>query len=82
MLFQYSIEGVEWILGLGIMFGLAFLMNQLTYKDMDTFFIYLTIFNAFMVWCELLPLWTLIISLIILTVIIYLEIKNKQKGVD
>lgn len=82
MLLQYSIEGSEWILGIGIMFGVAFLLNQLTYKETDTFLIFLTIFNSFMVWCELLPLWTLILCLIITTIIIYIEIKNNNnKGV-
>lgn len=63
------------------MFGLAFLMNQLTFEELNTFFIYLTIFNSFMVWCELLPLWTLIVCLIITTIIIYIEIKTKRSGV-
>lgn len=81
MLLQYSIEGVEWILGLGLMFGLAFFLNCLTYNEMDSFLIFLTIFDAFMVWCQLLPLWTLIVCLIITTIIIYLEIKSKGNGV-
>lgn len=80
MIFQYSIEGSEWIIGLGIMFGLAFVMNYLTYNDLPTFLIFLAIFNAFMVWCEFLPAWTLIVNLIILTMLIYVQVSEKSKG--
>ena len=75
LLYSFSIAGYEWILGLGIMFGLSFVMNYLTYNDMGTFVAFLTIFNAFMVLCGLLPSWTLIISLIISVVMIFIQIK-------
>ena len=78
MFFQYPIEGTEWIIGIGLMFGLAFVLSYLTYKDLPTFFIFLTIFNAFMVWSEFLPIWTLIICLIVLVIIVYIEIKGKE----
>ncbi|QYW08119.1 hypothetical protein 15570_00022 [Lokiarchaeota virus WyrdV1] len=78
MLLQYSIVGFEWIIGLGLAFGLAFFLNYLTYNDLPTFFIFLTIFDAFMVWVDFLPLWTLVICLIILTVIAYTSVKGKE----
>lgn len=76
MLLQ-SIVGFEWVLGLGIMVGLALILNYLTYKDNVAFFIYLTIFAGFMVWAELLPMWTLIICIMILTTIIYMQLKSQ-----
>lgn len=78
MLFQYSLEGTEWIIGIGIAFGLAFIFSYLTYKDLPTFFVFLTIFDGFMVWCDFLPMWTLIICLIVLVIIAYIEIKGKE----
>ena len=77
MLFQYSIDGIEWIIGVAVMFGLAFALNYLTYNDLPTFFIFLTIFDAFMVWCEYLPSWTLILNLIILIIIMFVQLKSK-----
>lgn len=59
------------------MFGLAILFTYFTYKDVKTFFIFLTIFNAFVVWGGLLDLWTLIVNIIILCLII---IQTFKKG--
>ena len=81
MLLQFTIAGFEWVLGLGIMFGLALVMNYLTYKDNSAFFIYLTIFCSFMVWGGLLPLWVLVVCIMILTIILYMQLKS-QRGSD
>jgi len=82
LLYQFDVFGFEWILGIGIMFGLAFVMTALTFNSMTCFFVWLTIFNAFVVWAALLPLWTLILCIVILTVVIYFEINDKGKGVS
>ena len=78
MLLQYSIFGFEWIIGIGLAFGLALVLNYLTYNDLETFFIFLTVFIAFMVWVDFLPLWTVIICLIVLIVIAYTNVKRKE----
>lgn len=80
MLFQLSMVGFEWILGVGIMFGLAFVMNVLTFDSMSSFFIWLTIFCAIVVWADLLPLWVLILCILVLTAIMYFESKNRGSG--
>lgn len=67
----------DWLLGIAIMFGLALTLNSMTFKDMKGFFIFLTIFNAFVVYGNLLPLWTLILNLILLITILYKEINQK-----
>jgi hypothetical protein len=77
MLLQFEMVGYEWMIALGLMFGLAFVMNLITFDSMSSFFIWLTIFNAIVVWGGLLPLWTLVLCLILLTVVIYFEMKNK-----
>jgi len=79
-LYQFDISGFEWMLGIGIMFGLALVMTILTFNNLSCFFVWLTIFNAFVVWAGLLPLWTLILCIVILTVVIYFEAINKNGG--
>ena len=81
MFFQFEITGFEWILGIGLAFGLALIFTQLTYKSFSCFLVWLTIFDCFAVWGGLLPLWTVILCLILLIIIMYLEIKNKG-GID
>jgi hypothetical protein len=78
MLLQFEMVGYEWMIALGLMFGLAFVMNLITFNNMSSFFIWLTIFNAIVVWGNLLPLWTLVLCLILLTVVIYSEMRGKR----
>lgn len=66
----------DWILGLGLAFGLAFFFNHITYKTIISFFAYFTIFIAFMVWIDFLPIWSLIINIMVLIIVIYIEIKQ------
>ncbi len=65
------------ILGLAIMFALAMLMTMLTNKDLETFFVFLTIFSAFAVWSGLIPLWITVVCIIILVLIIIDTSKRK-----
>lgn len=67
---------LSWILGIGIMFGLALVMAKLTFNDIESFFIFLTIFSGFVVWSGLLPLWILITNLIILVLLIANRVKK------
>lgn len=64
------------MMGIGIMFGLALLFSYLTFRDVETFFIWLTIFCGFVVWGGLLPLWVLVLDLIILVLIIANNVKQ------
>ena len=81
MIFQIPIADftINFMLGLGIMFGLSLFMTYLTSKDTETFFIFLTIFAGFVVWGELIDLWVLILCLIILTLIIYSKTKRSTR---
>lgn len=73
MLFQISIVGFEWILGLAIMFGFALFFTVLIEGSTKEFFVFLTLFNGFVVWSGLLELYTLILNIIVLCIIILLE---------
>ena len=42
--------GYSWLLGIAIMFGLALVLNSMTFKDTKGFFIFLTVFNALVVY--------------------------------
>lgn len=80
MLFQMSIVGMEWILGVGIMFGLALVMTLVTKKTTVSFLAWLFVFSGFVVASELLPLWVLILTLIFLTISVFFEFKGGNRG--
>jgi len=69
----------DWIIGIALMFGLALVLNKLTFESMPGFFIFLTIFNAFVVYGNLLPLWTLILNIVVLSIVMYNEMNNKKE---
>lgn len=75
-----AVIDINWIFGVGIMFMLALGMTYITYKDVETFFIFLTIFSGFVVWAGLLPLWVLVMCLIVLTLIMINNIKKGRGG--
>lgn len=68
------------MVGLGIMFGLAYLMYSLTSDDFRDYFIWMLIFNGLVVYGGLLPLWTLVLSLLIVSIILIIE--SKKRGVS
>lgn len=79
ILLQFSMVGSEWILGLGIVFGLAFVFAILTKQKFEGFIIFVVMFMGFGVWSELLPIWTLIIGVIGITGIVYLNLRERGK---
>ncbi|MFX1501188.1 MAG: hypothetical protein ACFFDH_09525 [Promethearchaeota archaeon] len=78
MILQVSYASIEWIIGLGIMFGLALVFTLLTFRNVESFIIYLLMFNAFVVWADMLDLWTLVLNLIISSSIIYIDMRQKR----
>ena len=66
------------MIGLGIMFGLALVMTYLTYKDTESFFVWLTVFSGFVVWSGLVDLWILVINIIILSLIMLNNIYKRR----
>lgn len=67
----------DWLIGVGLMFGLAFVFNYLTFEDLIGFFAWLTIFSGFVVWGGLLPLWVLYLNIIILVLIMYFSMRER-----
>lgn len=79
MIFQsISIAGYEWIIGLGLSFSLAFLVNYFIGKRFSTFFVFLLMFTGFSVLGGLLETWVLILMMIVSTVIVFLHSKTKE----
>ena len=68
---------MEWLIGLGIMFGFALAMNYMTFKNMNGFVAYILMFNAFVVWANLLPMWTLIACIVALTLTTYFTVSER-----
>lgn len=71
-----TVNDTNWIFGLAIMFGLAIVLTYLTYKDVETFFIFLTLFSGFAVLGGLIDLWILVVNIIVLVLIIANHIKK------
>lgn len=69
---------IGWILGIGLMFGLALILNYYTFESMKGFFVFLTFFNVFVVWADLLPFWTIILNIFILTYLMYSEFRSNK----
>jgi len=80
MLFQ-ALEGWEWMLGVGIMFGLALFMTMVTQKNSIAFSVWLLIFSAFVVVGGLLPLWVFILCLVFFIISVFFEMKSGTGGV-
>lgn len=70
-------EGAEWILGLGVVFGLAFVFTLILEQGFEVFLIFVAMFITFAIWAELLPVWTLIIVLVGITGVVYLTVSKK-----
>lgn len=68
----------DWIFGISIMFGLAMVLNYMTFKSMPGFFVFLTFFNIFVVYAGLLPMWSVILNIIILSFVMYNQFNKKE----
>ena len=80
MLFAWDFSGYEWMIGLGMMFGLALVMTVLTIDSVSGFFGWLLIFCGFVVYGGLLPLWVLVICIIAFSTVLFFEMSNKKGG--
>lgn len=67
----------DWIFGIALMFGLAMVLNYMTFKSMEGFFVFLTFFNIFVVYADLLPMWSVILNIIILSFVMYNQFNKK-----
>lgn len=66
----------NWLIGFGVMFGFAFALSLLSEFTIEKFFGYLTFLNAFMVWIEFLPLWSLVLNILVLVFIVMTKFKS------
>ena len=69
--------GYEWLIGMGFSFGIAFVLAYLTEMNMENFLGYMAFSIAFMVWIEFLPLWTLVLSLLVLLFVVLSKFGNR-----
>ena len=76
MLLQFDITGMEWILGVGLMFGLALVMTMVKGGSAIHFLAWLMIFCGFVVSAGLLELWVLVLCLVVFTIALFIEFKN------
>lgn len=76
MLMQYSSSDINWVMGLGIMFGIALLYTIILKGDMFTFFGFTYIINGLVVWGGLLEAWTLILNTIFIVILLFLKARE------
>jgi len=69
----------DWLIGIALMFGLAMILNFMTFKSIEGFFVFLTFFSIFVVYAGLLPMWVVILNVIILSFVMYNQF-NKKRG--
>jgi len=70
----------NWIFGISMMFAIALLMNVLIRGDGRTFFLFLVVMCALVVWAGLLDLWVLILAIIGSIIVLFISIKQKGVG--
>lgn len=69
----------DWMLGVGMMFGLAIVLGYaLQIRNIAGFFVLLMIFDGFMVYMGLLDSWTFYLLLSITIVLIYNEVMRNK----
>jgi len=66
----------DWLIGFGVMFGFGFSLSLLSEFTIEKFFGYLTFLNAFMVWIDFLPLWSLVLNILVLVFIVMTKFKS------
>ena len=76
-----AVFDINSIIGLGIVLMLSLFMTYITYKDIQSFFIFFAIFSAFAVWSGLLELWVLIVNMVILSMILLNLIYSKRSKI-
>jgi len=77
LLNQYTASDIDWVIGLGLMFGLALLFTIILKGDMNTFFGFTYIINGLVVWGGLLEGWTLILNTIFIIILLFLAVKGR-----
>jgi len=70
MLLQISSADINWIIGFGIMIGIAFFLNFFTINNFKGFLIFLTFSCGFMVYAGVISTWVLILCIIITIIVI------------
>lgn len=72
---------INTVIGLGVILMLALFMTYITYKDIQSFFIFFAIFSSFAVWSGLLDLWVLIVNMVVLSMILINLIYSRKRGI-
>lgn len=66
------------MIGIGLLFGLALFLTSMTEFTYENFFGWLTFVNCLLLPAELLPLWSLIINILVLT---FITMTRYKRGV-
>ena len=70
----------DWILGVGLTFGLPFLLMFITKADMKGYFVFATMISAFVVYGGLLDVWVMILLLVVDVIVVIIDLKSRMRG--
>jgi len=80
MILQYDITGIEWIMGLPLLFGLSLVFNLIKGKSTSSFLIWMLVVDTFIVYAGLLDVSSLYIIIILNIISIYIQFNGKSGG--
>ncbi len=65
------------IIAIGTMFALALFLTAITFRDLESFLIWLNVFSSFVVWIGLLPVYVVVLTFLSL---IFLLLQKRSTG--
>lgn len=82
MLYQIAgdINDIYWVIGIGLIFGLGFLINSLIKGNMQTLLLVMLAVNGVVVLAQLLDEWTLILNMIANITMLILNYRSNETG--
>ncbi|MFX0069875.1 MAG: hypothetical protein ACFFAO_02185 [Candidatus Hermodarchaeota archaeon] len=79
MLYDYDFAG---LIGIGILIGVPLALTFYSEEkfNVSILLIYMTIVNAFLVSVDILPLWTQVLFLVLITSLIIIDLKSSKRS--
>lgn len=81
MLLQLTdITNIEWIFAIALIFGMPLVMSFLTGFSFEGYLAWMGFFDVFLVWKDLMPLWTLVAILLFVSILLFVKLKGTIRG--
>jgi len=70
-----KVASYDWIIGIGIVFGLGVVMSYVSYKDILSFLVWSTVISCFVIYGNMLPAWVMVLFIVIDFAYIYFKVR-------